>query len=243
MSLTFVTFGSYYFRFIPESTRQVCKRCTTLVPLSKRTRPITQFQSPFQTSCCRGSEKREPEEEDSSQDGENSEKPKLDWDILKKRMKEVSSGQNKGQFPPDAIPMAGRPPANIWVLIFNPSTNNQGIYSLKISGVDVVLAFQEQDEAKIYAALLEAQDFPKPVPELIKFEEVADFCKNSGLRLGFVPKGALLSPPQSDSAEVEKWRRIEERGATSPEEERRQISDDKLEEMKKKLEDLFDQGP
>ncbi|GJD10446.1 hypothetical protein Gasu2_46350 [Galdieria sulphuraria] len=158
-------------------------------------------------------------------------------------MSEVSSGQNKGQFPPDATPVVGRPPSNIWVLIFNPSTNNQGIYSLKISGVDVVLAFQEQDEAKIYAALLEAQDFPKPVPELIKFEEVADFCKNSGLRLGFVPRGALLSPPQTDSAEVEKWRRMEGKGTISPEEDKRQISDDKLEEMKKKLEDLFHQGP
>lgn len=66
---------------------------------------------------------------------------------------------------------------------------------------------------------------------MIKFEEVADFCKSSGLRLGFVPRGALLSPPQTDSAEVEKWRRMEERGSTPPEEEKRQIPDDKVSEL------------
>jgi hypothetical protein len=241
MPLSFVTFGLYYFHVTTRShTRKVCKGCTYPISLAKRKRAF-QLPTPFQTSSCQESDKGENGEEPSKE--EDSEKTKFDWETLKKRMKEVSSGQNKGQFPPDAIPMAGRPPANIWVLIFNPSTSNQGIYSLKISGVDVVLAFQEQEEAKIYAALLEAQDFPKPVPELIKFEEIADFCKSSGLRLGFVPRGALLSPPQSNSAEVEKWRRMEERGRTSPEEEKRQMPDDKLEEMKKKLEDLFHQGP
>lgn len=167
MPLTFVTFGLYYLHCTPEHERKVCKRCNSLAPLAKRTRLGAQTTVQLQPRCSQRNEKREPGEEDSSQDEHN--KPKLDWDALKKRMNEVSSGQNnKGQLPPDAIPMAGRPPADIWVLIFNPSTNNQGIYSLKISGVDVVLAFQEQDEAKIYAALLEAQDFPKPVPEVRK---------------------------------------------------------------------------
>eukprot|EP00871_Galdieria_phlegrea_P002745 jgi/Galph1/3471/GphlegSOOS_G2160.1 len=230
------TFSSSSWLHLQPSKILICTRCTCLFStkkLSRRNFPRATFRN--------ASEKEDAEPKEEKPNEDQSEKPRLDWEILRKRMEQVSSKKYQGP-PADSIPL-GRPPSKIWVLLFNPSTLNQGIYSLKVGGVDVVLAFQEQEEAKTYAALLEAQDFPKPVPELISFEEIADFCKNSGLRLGFVPKGALLSPPRRNSEEVEKWQNKSERRSEQREEENRQIPDDQLEEMKRKLEDLFHLGP
>ncbi len=94
---------------------------------------------------------------------------------------------------------------NVFVLLFNTGTDNEGIHTLKLKDPDVegmhqdvVLAFEEEDDATRFALLLEAQDFPLPVVEEIEREEIESFCRESGLRMQFVEKGTLAVPPETN---------------------------------------------
>ena len=55
----------------------------------------------------------------------------------------------------------------VWVLLFNANTDNEGIYTLEIEGNNIIIAFEQEDDAIRYAGLLEAQDFLSPTVESI----------------------------------------------------------------------------
>ena len=101
----------------------------------------------------------------------------------------------------------------IFVLLYNPNTNNEGIHSIEIKGRTIVLMFEEKDDAQRYVGLLEAQDFPTPSVEMVNLEEIKDFCNRCDYETrlvtkDFVPKTLedrlLLTPPQKN-LEVDKW--------------------------------------
>ena len=101
----------------------------------------------------------------------------------------------------------------IFVLLYNPNTENEGIHSIEIKGRTIVLMFEEKEDAERYVGLLEAQDFPVPSVEIVNFEEIKDFCNKSDyeprlVTKDFVPKTLedrlLLTPPQKN-LEVDKW--------------------------------------
>ena len=102
---------------------------------------------------------------------------------------------------------------NIFVLLYNSGTDKEGIHSIELKGRTIVLMFEDKDDATRYCGLLEAQDFPLPTIEVIKIDEIKDFCikLNYECKLvekNFVPKTAedrlLISPPQKN-LEVEDW--------------------------------------
>ena len=102
---------------------------------------------------------------------------------------------------------------NIFVLLYNFGTENEGIHSIELKGRTIVLMFEEKDDAERYCGLLEAQDFPLPSVEMINIDEIRDFCTKLEyecklVEKNFVPKTAedrlLISPPQKNLG-FEKW--------------------------------------
>ena len=101
----------------------------------------------------------------------------------------------------------------IFVLLYNPGTDKEGIHSIELKGRTIVLMFEDKDDAIRYCGLLEAQDFPSPTVEMINIEEIRDFCnkldyESKLVEKNFVPKTAedrlLISPPQKNLG-VEDW--------------------------------------
>ncbi len=102
---------------------------------------------------------------------------------------------------------------NIYVLLYNFGTENEGIHSIELKSRTIVLMFEDKDDAERYCGLLEAQDFPLPSVEMISIDEIRDFCIKLDyecklVEKNFVPKTAedrlLISPPQKN-LEVETW--------------------------------------
>ncbi len=83
----------------------------------------------------------------------------------------------------------------VYVLLFNARTENEGIHSLKMGDHNIVLAFEDEDDATRYALLLEAQDFMSPTVEALDREEVEDFCESVQYDCQLIPKGFI---PQND---------------------------------------------
>ena len=101
----------------------------------------------------------------------------------------------------------------IFVLLYNPNTDNEGIHSIELKGRTIVLMFEEKDDAERYVGLLEAQDFPTPSIESVDLEEIKEFCNRCDYETrivtkDFVPKTLedrlLLTPPQKN-LEVDNW--------------------------------------
>ncbi len=93
----------------------------------------------------------------------------------------------------------------VFVLLFNAGTDNEGIHTLNIGEQNIVLMFEDEDDATRYSLLLEAQDFMTPIVESIDRAEVEEFCQNANYECRLVPKGfvpesefdrLLIAPPQ-----------------------------------------------
>ncbi len=93
----------------------------------------------------------------------------------------------------------------VFVLLFNAGTENEGIHTLNVGDKNIVLMFEEEDDATRYSLLLEAQDFMTPTVEPIDREEVEEFCGSAHYECRLVPKGfvpadefdrLMIAPPQ-----------------------------------------------
>lgn len=128
----------------------------------------------------------------------------------------------------------------VYVLLFNVGTDNEGIHTIKLKqpetedDQDVVLAFEQEDDATRFALLLEAQDFPEAAVEGIDQDELEDFCEDSGLGLQYVSEGMLAVPP-SNNIDITDWQ--EEGGAPPAQEPEPGMAD--LDEIKRRLERLL----
>ena len=142
----------------------------------------------------------------------------------------------------------------VYVLLFNAGTDNEGIHTLNVGSQNIVLMFEEEDDATRYSLLLEAQDFMTPAVEAIEREEVEEFCKGAQYECRLVPKGfvpqdefdrLMIAPPQrnleqtnwetdpaSGSQREDASERAESTETSSP------ASDD-LDEIRRRLEGLL----
>ena len=102
---------------------------------------------------------------------------------------------------------------DIFVLLYNSNSNNEGIHSIELKGRTIVLMFEVKEDAERYCGLLEAQDFPIPSIEKISMKEIIDFCSNCDyetrlVEKNFIPKTQedrlLISPPQKN-LEMDNW--------------------------------------
>ena len=134
----------------------------------------------------------------------------------------------------------------IHVLLYNSSTDSEGIHSLEINGKTIVLMFEEKDDAERYCGLLEAQDFPCPTVEVVESSEIESFCDQAGyeprlVSSGFIPKSQedrlLISPPQSN-LDVSNW--DSDSQETSSDLLKNHLTDsERLENLKRNLENLL----
>ena len=122
----------------------------------------------------------------------------------------------------------------IFVLLYNPNTENEGIHSIELKGRTIVLMFEEKEDAERYVGLLEAQDFPTPSIESVNLKEIKEFCNRCEYETrmvtkDFVPKTLedrlLLTPPQKN-LEVDKWQDLKN-------------NDDNLDDIRENLEKLL----
>ena len=87
----------------------------------------------------------------------------------------------------------------VYVLLFNAGTDNEGIHSLQANGRNTVLMFEDEDDATRFGLMLEAQDFPTPDIEVFEQDEIEEFCAEAGFDLRLIPAGALMVPPRQQS--------------------------------------------
>ena len=129
---------------------------------------------------------------------------------------------------------------NVFVLLYKSSDSSEGIHSIEIKGRTIVLMFEDIDDAERYCGLLEAQDFPTPSVEELTRNDIETFCVEAGYEARFVEKGfiptndeerLMISPPLSNM-DVGNWNDNEKIY-------NKLSSNDKLEDIKKRLENLL----
>jgi hypothetical protein len=141
---------------------------------------------------------------------------------------------------------------HVFVLLFNAGTENEGIHTIRIGDRNLVLMFEQEDDATRYALLLEAQDFPyTPSVEGISQQEIEQFCQEAGydcqiVPAGFVPQNdadrLLLVPPETNLNATD-WQLEakedlkEDLKEAAPKNE--EMSADELEQIRRKLEGLL----
>lgn len=86
----------------------------------------------------------------------------------------------------------------VFVVLFNARTENEGIHSLKVSDRNIVLMFEDEDDATRFGGLLEAQDFPPCSVEGFESEEIEEFCRGAGYEAKHVETGTLVMPPEQN---------------------------------------------
>ncbi len=131
----------------------------------------------------------------------------------------------------------------VFVLLFNARTDNEGIHTISIGNRNLVLMFEEEDDALRYAMLLEAQDFPVPSVEMIEKEEVEEFCEGAGYECYLIPENfvpqneferLLLAPPERNLEQMD-W----ETGKKPEPEEGSDMSNEDLDRIRRQLEGLL----
>ncbi|MBE9029707.1 DUF3110 domain-containing protein [filamentous cyanobacterium LEGE 11480] len=137
----------------------------------------------------------------------------------------------------------------IFVLLVNANTANEGIHSINIGERDIILMFEEEDDALRYALLLEAQDFPAEISvEGIEQQEIEDFCESAGYSYYFIAKDfrpsndferMLLVPPERNRENPD-WEIDGSETTTSQDEaEAGEMSNDELDSIRNRLEGLL----
>jgi hypothetical protein len=123
----------------------------------------------------------------------------------------------------------------VWVLLFNANTDNEGIYTLEVEGKNIIVAFEHEDDATRYAGLLEAQDFLSPTVERIDREELKEFCEDANYDLNIVSTDALLFPPEKNVDKTD-WDSDRDKKQPEPEDE---VEDPVIAMMRRRLENLL----
>jgi Protein of unknown function (DUF3110) len=126
---------------------------------------------------------------------------------------------------------------SVFVLLFNARTDNEGIYSTQVGERNMILMFEQEDDALRYADQLEAEDFPKPTVESIDPQEIEEFCQDSDYDFILVTSEMLVTPPSQNLEETD-WQPEGSKQSPLEEDDDNEESID-LEAMRKRLERLL----
>jgi hypothetical protein len=86
----------------------------------------------------------------------------------------------------------------VYILLYNPNTENEGIHIIQTGNQDTVLMFESEQDATNYALRLEAQNFPQPSVELIDRDEIERWCTSADYQWQFITEGMPINPPQGN---------------------------------------------
>ncbi len=133
----------------------------------------------------------------------------------------------------------------VYVLLFNARTENEGIHTVRLGEQNLVLMFEDEDDATRYSLLLEAQDFPTATVEGMDREEIEEFCQSAGYEFQIVPKGfvpqndaeRLLMVPPETNLEKTDWQL--DQSPTDEPESSEPMQNEALEQIRRKLEGLL----
>ncbi|MEY2979753.1 MAG: DUF3110 domain-containing protein [Prochlorotrichaceae cyanobacterium] len=142
----------------------------------------------------------------------------------------------------------------VFVLLFNPGTENEGIHTLSMGDRHLVLMFEDEDDATRYSLLLEAQDFLPPSIERLDRQEIEEFCKDANYEACLVPRGFtptnqfdrfLLVPPENNLEETT-WQAdgsgseaAKNTGGNAADDEPEEYSTEQLDHIRRRLEGLL----
>lgn len=131
----------------------------------------------------------------------------------------------------------------VYVLLFNARTDNEGIHTLRVDdNEDIVLMFENEDDATRFAVMLEAQDFPEASVEAMDQADIEAFCDSAGYGYKIVPEGSLAIPPEGRVEELD-WDPNADPDAVSPpaqaEEDGQTLSQSELDRLRKQFENLL----
>lgn len=127
----------------------------------------------------------------------------------------------------------------VYVLLFNAGTDNEGIHSLQTGGRNTVLMFENEDDAERFGLMLEAQDFPSPTVEKFDEEDIEEFCQDAGFECKRIPAGALMVPPDTnvDQTDWSPERKYDTEDPPTADESR--LSHEELDDIRQRLERLL----
>lgn len=103
----------------------------------------------------------------------------------------------------------------VFVILFNARTENEGIHSLQINGRNTILMFESEDDATRFGLMLEAQDFPPCSVEAFFTEEIEEFCQGAGYEAKLIPEGMLAVPPEQNVEQTD-WNPDQRQTASEP---------------------------
>ena len=130
----------------------------------------------------------------------------------------------------------------VFVLLFNARTDNEGIHTLKVGDRNIVLMFENEDDAIRFGLMLEAQDFPNSSVEIFESAEIEEFCQGAGYECKQVPEGTLAVPPETNLEKTD-WdpdaKPDEAAKANSAPESDSAMSEDELDRIRRQLEGLL----
>lgn len=127
----------------------------------------------------------------------------------------------------------------VYVLLFNAGNGQEGIHTLNMEGRNIVLMFEDEDDALRFSGLLEAQDFPPLAVEAIEDEEVIDFCSGANYDCQLVPQGqSLFMPPEKnlDTLDIDREQPIEDTPLAPSQD---SANDSELDQLRQRLEKLL----
>ncbi|BAZ07990.1 DUF3110 domain-containing protein [Calothrix sp. NIES-3974] len=129
----------------------------------------------------------------------------------------------------------------VFVLIFNPGTDNEGIHSIRVGDQNQILMFESEDDANRFAMMLEAQDFPTPTVEAIDDAEIKEFCAAANFDYQFVPADGTLVIPPENNVETTDWdpNQPPSQPSISADDGETEYSDSELDRIRRQLEGLL----
>ncbi|MDJ0599884.1 MAG: DUF3110 domain-containing protein [Crocosphaera sp.] len=129
--------------------------------------------------------------------------------------------------------------SEIYVLLFNARTENEGIHTVQMGDRNKILMFESEDDATRYALLLEAQDFPTPTVEPFDSEEIEEFCRQADYDWEVISEGELAIPPEQNVENITWGEDEEPEKSTETETTTSEMSSEELEQIRRKLEGLL----
>lgn len=130
----------------------------------------------------------------------------------------------------------------VFVVLFNARTENEGIHSLKVGDRNIVLMFEDEDDAARFGGLLEAQDFPPCSVEGFESEEIEEFCRGANYEAKHVETGTLVMPPEQN-LEATDWDPETRPGglgqSSPPTDSDQDMSQNELDRIRQQLENLL----
>mmetsp|Transcript_7582 Transcript_7582/g.22994 ORF Transcript_7582/g.22994 Transcript_7582/m.22994 type:complete len:199 (+) Transcript_7582:103-699(+) len=122
--------------------------------------------------------------------------------------------------------------ANVAIAIMYKQGDAEGIYTVGLeNGKDLIVTFENKEDALRYLSMLEAESFPSGALEYIETRILDEICKQTGASFVYVPTGVTFYPPSTvNSANLNEWDELSDR---------KSADSDKLNKVKNKLEDLF----